>query len=269
MEMQFGDITFDDLSEVINLQPDGWPDIGPEFEFYIRKKFCYPVKAILESKIVGVGTLIVFDDSAWMAHIIVDQNHRNKGVGSQITQKLVNDGTVMSVKTLLLIATELGLPVYKKLGFSIVSEYLYFRRDRPWRDFQISPNIIPYKDSFDSIIFELDKEISGENRRLILADYLENSLVFIENNSAIGFYLPDLGEGLILADNSDAGLELMKLKYSKADKAVLPVQNYVGTEFLKQNGFTLSDTKGTRMILGKEIDWKPKQVFSRIGGNYG
>ena len=269
MEMQFGGITYNDLNEIRKLQPEGWPDIVHEFEFYARKNFCFPIKAIFDNKIVGVGTLIVFDNTAWLAHIIVDINYQNRGIGFQITEKLINNGSVKSIKTFLLIATELGLPVYKKLGFSIVSEYLYFRRDKPWRDFKLSPNIYPYKDSFDSIIFELDKEISGENRRLILADYLENSLVFIENNSAIGFYLPDLGEGLILADNSDAGLELMKVKYSKADKAVLPVQNYVGTEFLRQNGFTLSDTKGTRMILGKEIDWKPKQIFSRIGGNYG
>ena len=81
--------------------------------------------------------------------------------------------------------------------------------------------------------------------------------------------MPDLGEGLILASDTSAGLELMKIKYSKVDKAVLPGENHFGTNFLGENGFTLSDTKGTRMILGQEINWKPEHIYSRIGGNFG
>ena len=262
-------LTHNDLNEIRKLQPEGWPDIVPEFEFYVRKEFCYPIKAILENKIVGVGTLIVFDNTAWLAHIIVDKNHRNSGIGFHITEKLINDGNNKSVKSFLLIATELGLPIYKKAGFRIITEYQYFNRDKHCRDFQLSLNILPYEESLNSKIYELDEKISGENRKSLIVDYLKNTLVYIQNSSLLGFYMPDLGEGLILASTTDAGLELMKIKYSKVNKAVLPGENHIGTNFLKQNGFTLSDTKGTRMILGQEIDWKPSKVFSRIGGNYG
>ena len=81
--------------------------------------------------------------------------------------------------------------------------------------------------------------------------------------------MPDLGEGLINAETDSAGLELMKVKYSQIDKSVLPSDNVVGIEYLKKNGFVETDTKGTRMILGNDIDWKPEKIFSRIGGNYG
>jgi len=269
LKMQLSNITYNDLKEIGKLQPEGWQDIVPEFEYYIRKKFCFPVKAMIDNSIVGVGTLIVFANTGWLAHIIVDQNYRNKGIGFQITEKLINEGKKKSVGTLLLIATELGLPLYKKAGFRMVTEYQYFKRDNPWRDFQLSPNIFPYEDNLNSEIYEMDKKISGEDRRSLLADYLETTLVYIEGSSITGFYMPDLGEGIILANTTEAGLELMKIKYSKVDKAVLPSENQIGIDFLTQNGFTLSETKGTRMILGKEIDWKPEKVFSRIGGNYG
>jgi GNAT superfamily N-acetyltransferase len=267
--MQFRNITYDDLGEIRKLQPEGWPDIVPEFEFYVRKGFCCPIKAISNSKIVGVGALIVFGNTAWIAHIIVEKNHRNSGIGFQITEKLINDGNDRSVKSFLLIATELGLPVYKKAGFRILSEYQYFKRDKPWRNFPLSPNIYPYEVVFDLKIYELDEKISGENRKSLLIDYLENTLVYIQDNSVSGFYMPDLGEGLIYASTADAGLELMKIKYSKVDKAVLPGENHPGTNFLRQNGFTPSGTNGTRMILGPEINWIPGQIFSRIGGNFG
>jgi hypothetical protein len=269
MEIQFRGITYNDLNEIRKLQPEGWTDIVPEYDLYVRKKYCFPIKAMLDNKMVGVGTIIVFDSTAWLAHVIVDINHRNSGTGFQITEKLINDGMDKSAETFLLIATELGFPVYKKFGFNAVSAYSFLKRDKPWRDSLLSPNIFPYEDSFESKIYELDKKISGENRRSLLADYLENTLVYIQNSSVLGFYMPDLGEGLILAGTTEAGLELMKIKYLKVDKAVLPGQNHVGTDFLKQNGFTFSDTKGTRMILGEDIEWKPTEIFSRIGGNYG
>jgi hypothetical protein len=269
MKIQFGEIANSDLNEIRKLQPEGWTDIVPEYELYVRKKFCFPIKAMLDNEMVGIGTLIVFESTAWLAHIIVDINHRNSGIGFQITEKLINDGTDKSAETFLLIATELGFPVYKKFGFSAVSAYSFLKREKPWRDSLLSPNIFPYENSFESKIYELDEKISAENRRALLTDFLKNALIYIKDNSLQGFYLPHLGEGLILASTTEAGLELMKIKYSKVDKAVLPGQNHAGTDFLKQNGFTLSDAKGTRMILGKEMEWKPTEIFSRIGGNYG
>jgi hypothetical protein len=61
----------------------------------------------------------------------------------------------------------------------------------------------------------------------------------------------------------------MKYKYSKIDKAVFPSDNKAGINFLRQNGFIDTMTKGTRMIYGKDIDWKPGNIFGRIGGNFG
>jgi GNAT superfamily N-acetyltransferase len=267
--MELRPLTYDDLDETKKLQPEGWPDILPEFEFYVRKKFCYPIKALLDRKMVGVGTLIVFGRTGWLAHIIVDENHRKIGIGSQITCKLINIAKNHSLETLLLMATELGLPIYKKAGFRIITAYQYYHRISPRIDFYPSLNIRSYEDSLEAEIFKLDEEISGEDRRALLTDHLGNALVYVKNDKVEGCYVPDLGEGMIIANTAAAGVELMKVKYSQADKAVLPIDNATGTDFLKQHGFALSDTRGTRMILGKDIDWKPQQVFSRIGGNYG
>jgi len=42
-----------------------------------------------------------------------------------------------------------------------------------------------------------------------------------------------------------------------------------GIEFFRQNGFIEDSIKGTRMVPGKELNWKPKNIYSRIGGNSG
>lgn len=119
MEIRFSEILPGDLIEIRELQPEGWPDIVPEFEFYIRKGFCHPLKAIDKGSIVGAGASILFSRTAWLAHIIVRKEHRKRGIGYKITQKLLNDQRVRSTGTVLLIATEPGRPVYEKAGFQL------------------------------------------------------------------------------------------------------------------------------------------------------
>ena len=267
--MYFTSVTNNDLDQIRKLQPEGWPPIIPEFEFYIKSDFCFPLKVQVDDKIVGVGVSIVHESTAWIAHIIVDSNCRNRGIGSQIVDKLLKNLKKKSVVSCSLIATELGKPVYEKAGFRIVTEYTFLKRERPWKNYPVSKNIISYKEEFQSQIFELDKKIYGENREKLLKGYVENSLIYEENKKVSGCFFPGLREGLIIADEVDAGLELMKVKYAQVDKAVLPSDNIDGINFLKQNGFVVTDKTGTRMVLGKNINWIPQKIYSRIGGNLG
>ena len=84
-----------------------------------------------------------------------------------------------------------------------------------------------------------------------------------------GFFLPEFGEGLIIADNVRAGIELLKMKHSiKRCNTVLPQENKAAIEFLIHNGFHKYSTV-SRMILGEDIAWQPNLIFSRVGGYYG
>jgi len=266
--MQFETITTDDLDEIRNLQPPDWSDIIPEFKFYIQSSFCYPIKIKIDDRIVGIGASIIFKDTSWVAHIIVDSEYRNKGFGARIVNELLETIKRDSIATCSLIATELGKPVYLKAGFRIVAEYSFFQREKQWIDCPISGKVIPFEEKHRTMIYELDQIISGEKREPLLTDYLSNSKLFVENNEVLGYYIPDLKEGLIYADTDEAGLELMKLKYASVDKAVLPSENIAAVVFLQQNGF-VETRKGTRMILGNDLDWNPRKMYGRIGGNFG
>jgi len=84
----------------------------------------------------------------------------------------------------------------------------------------------------------------------------------------LGYYFPQPGEGLIVADTIEAGIALMKFKYSNVDKAVLPADNFAGIDFLKKNGF-VEKSRCFRMARGHGLAWYPDKIFSRIGGNFG
>ncbi len=266
--MRFQAIAINDLDGIKDLQPEGWPDIIPEFELYIKRDYCVPIKTVSDGNIVGIGAAIIFGRTGWLAHIIVHKNYRNRGIGLSIVNELLRITKSRSVETCLLIASDLGLPVYKKVGFESVCEYLFFKREKPWKSYAVSTHIEKYRDEYYSMITAIDRKISGEDREILIREYIKDSIVYRDNEIIKGYYMPELGGGLIYADTDTAGLELMKIKYSTADTAVLPSENTAGIKFLEQNGFT-PVSRGARMILGKQIIWSPEKVFSRIAGNLG
>ncbi|MHA4807382.1 GNAT family N-acetyltransferase [Flavitalea flava] len=270
--MNIGRLTQKDLEEIKGLQPQDWPDIHPHYAFYVNAPFCTPIGVNIDGRIVGIGTSIRFDDTAWIAHIIVDSHFRNRGIGNRIVSELVSALQKEGVETCSLIATELGYSVYKKIGFRVVSEYSFLTRITPWAFSNASTDnnkIFPFEEKYRRAIYAMDQQVSGENREKMIEGHLEGAQVFLENNTVRGYLLPALNEGLIIADTVEAGTTLMKMKYVTGDRAVLPSDNLAGMNFLLQNGFTMIERKGVRMVLGKEIHWQPSAIYSRIGGNLG
>jgi len=267
--LRFESVFEKDLEHIRFLQPDGWPDITLEFQRYIRYDFCRPVKALLDSRIIGLGAAISYRSTGWLAHIIVDPDYRNRGIGMKITSELMRILNEKRIIILLLIATELGYPIYLRAGFRVISEYTYMKRESPWTALTTSDRIIPYDPVHQTSILKLDREVSGEDRSDLILSGLDRALLYMEEELLQGYYLPGVGEGPIIAGNDRAGIELMKFKYARTDKAVLPSQNQTGVNFLKSNGFTESGTRGIRMSRGKAVHWQPEKIFSRIGGNFG
>ena len=168
----------------------------------------------------------------------------------------------------MLIATDLGEPVYKKAGFKISSEYSVFKRAKLWIENTVSNNIICFNEKYRNEIYKMDRHIICEDRKALLSNVLDSSLLYVENGNVLGYYIPDFVNGPILGLTKESGIELMKLKYAKIDKAILPLENKAGRGFLKRNGF--KETFAIkRMTRGQKVNWKPEHVFSRIGGNFG
>ena len=223
----------------------------------------------MDDRIAGIGVTIVYDTTAWLAHIIVDASYRNRGIGLWIVSELLQGLRDFPVTTCMLTATELGKPVYVKAGFRAVSEYVFMNREKSITDYPVSPDIVEYTARYRTQILQMDRRITAENRERLLSTHLEGSKVYLKNGEVQGYFIPGLKEGPVIAENPEAGMELMKLKFSGAGRIVLPSENIAGIEFLKQNGYTETTTKGTRMVLGENPSWLPEKIFSRIGGNFG
>jgi len=262
-------ITARDIDAISLLQPEGWTNILPAFRFYIENNFCFPFKYIANNQLAGTGNLISFNKTAWLSHIIVDSNFRKQGIGSKVVNHLLQTAEIQGIHTISLFATEMGEPVYTKAGFRTVDTYLILQKTNFFKPEVLSENILKYTPKFETELLLLDQLASGEDRSNILKCYLDNCYVYIRNNTLEGYYLPDLNEGHIIANNDVAGFELMKMRAVGSDNFVLPETNTTAIDFLINNGFVVDKIRGRRMIYGKEIEWQPSFMYNRIGGNLG
>lgn len=266
MTLKIESLTTKDLPEVRLLQPPAWADIVPAFQFYLSSKFCFPKKCTVDNKVVGIGCAIVHGRSAWLAHIIVDESQRKKGFGSAVTQALVDSLKDTPCETISLIATQLGEPVYKKIGFEKEMEYIYMKNGRT--SLLDSNPVSAYREQHRNEILEMDELISGETRSWLIAPHLPSAYLVVNKKRIEGFFLPTLGDGLIIAHTAEAGIELLKFKYTGSAIAAVPAENKNALDFLMSQGY-VEYARGQRMWHGKKLSWQANKVYSRIGGNLG
>jgi predicted acetyltransferase len=115
---------------------------------------------------------------AWFGHIIVHPDYRNRGLGKAISESLVKIYENNNCSTAYLIATDLGEPVYKKIGFEVETEYIVYEEVSSEKEDHLSEFISPFNKSFINEIKELDFKVSGENRFLHLKEYLDTALIY-------------------------------------------------------------------------------------------
>jgi GNAT superfamily N-acetyltransferase len=256
-----------DLDQLPQIQPHDWNDIRIPISSYLEPDFIFPFKAVIDDVLVGTGTAILHEKTGWLSTIITHNEYRNQGIGKRITEHLLEFLQQQNCDYIYLIATILGEPVYRKLGFITESRYNLYKEIN-LQNLTISDNVTPYKSAYKQVIFELDKIISGEGRSQHLETFLPDSFVYFENKKVEGVYFPSFGDGLIVANTETAGLELMKKRFQKFNIACFPQENKTAHDFMLSFGYE-PVTNPARMHFGEQMPWKPEGLYNRVGGNIG
>ena len=254
-----------------NFPPEDWNiDLPRLFYFHFGHPYFYPAVAELDGKIVGCGIGILHFNVGWLGTIIVLPEFRRQGIGQKITSSLIDYCRSKGCTSYLLSASEMGKPVYQKLGFEINATYVFYKREliAPTRNIA---NVREIRQQDFLSIKKLDKEVTGEDRFHFIERFFSTGWIYSSNasGSISGYYLPDFGTGLIIARNADAGLELMKLRLNSGKtSAIIPGTNTSAREFLISEGFQEYRTI-PRMILGNTVNWQPTLIFNRATGYCG
>ena len=266
--MEFEKFENSDMRSLADLQPEGCGDITPAYQFYVTSLFCFPIKVIIANKIIAVGTAIIHNKVAWLGQIIVHPDFRNRGIGKKISQALVDLCKAKHCETIYLIATDLGAPIYESIGFETETQYLFFKDIKIGMEFLNSQFIVPFEEKYRAQIIAMDNSVSGENRVDHLELHFSKGYVFKGDEKIEGYFLPTFGEGLIIANNAKAGIEMMKFRFFNKENATLPADNSAAIKFLHDNNIN-EYRSAKRMRLGIERKWEPANIYNRIGGNLG
>ncbi|ULL13765.1 GNAT family N-acetyltransferase [Paenibacillus sp. H1-7] len=263
-----------DLEPLGAIQPEGWKDIRAMFAYYLTYPACTSIVAEQDGRIVGSANGTYWGATGWVGPIIVDQRARGQGIGTLLTEAVMEQLHKQGCSTLLLIATELGQPVYEKLGFAVQGRYCFMKggsellqtvREGPVRP--LSPSDLP-------AIERLDREASGEDRSSLLRKLqASGGLVVTDGNDGAvrGYFLRSpWGLGPIVADSPEAGFTLLQraMAMEGHKSAAFHEDNTAAAEYLLQAGFTIN-TYASRMVLGESVAWKPQNIFARISGSFG
>jgi len=258
----------DDLKSLSDIQPPDWTDIIPHYRFYLSSLYCLPYKIKEGELLLAVGTIVLHEDTAWLAHIVVHPLHRKRGIGKLFTAALIDQIDSNHYKTIYLMATPMGEPVYRQVGFEPETEHLYFNEGRPFTQYTIPVGIMPYNEQYQEPLLLMDKKVSGESRAIRLNEHLSDAWVFVSNGEFKGYYMPGLSEGLVVALDEIAGLQLMQFRLLNHALAILPVDNTAAARFLDQQGYKVF-RKARRMRLGEYRTWHPAYIYNRVSGQIG
>jgi len=247
-----------DISGLNRLAPEEWKfDYERFLNHFLEDDFFFPFVMVRDNKIIGTGNVFLKEKIGWLANIIIDKEYRCKGLGYKMTKYLTDFLQNMGCETQLLLATELGEPVYKKMGFRKLTDYQSFESVFDMK-YHWNEQIRKLDASDKERVYELDLMANGENRKHLIDKFYQDGLGFFSNNELIGFYLPNFGRGLVISKEKQAGKELLRLKHSnKGKRTFIPIENQEALNFFEENGIE-KGYKCSRMILGKENQWKPE-----------
>ncbi|MBX5327170.1 MAG: GNAT family N-acetyltransferase [Candidatus Bathyarchaeia archaeon] len=148
-----------------------------------------------ENQKVGHVFTVNYDKLGWIGLLIVNPEHRGKGIGTQLMKKAIQYLEKKGTKTIGLDAEQKAAPLYERLGFKKAYDSLRFTKQtqkHTWIPTQ-TKNILPLKRNDLKTLTKFDAKIFGANRTRILQslhdDYAEYCWIAKRNQKTLGYII--------------------------------------------------------------------------------
>jgi GNAT superfamily N-acetyltransferase len=160
----------EDLARCLELSTAAhWNQESADWAYFLEHAHCYGV----ELPGAGVaGTTVAWDvapNITWIAMVLVDSFWRGRGLARQLMQHAIVEGETRGMAAAL-DATELGEPVYAKMGFAGEDCLVRLKRERAGGDVTslAGSNVQPLTESDWDDVVRLDEVVSGLRRDSML-----------------------------------------------------------------------------------------------------
>ncbi len=259
---------------VVAILADDWGDRRTWFEFAVAHPRCDVVVAEENGVVVGTAVATVNGPVAWIGTIWVAPAARGRGIGRELTEATIAAAEAAGCRTLVLVATAAGQPLYERLGFSVQSWYRTMEAPglatRPAD--AGGPLVRAYRaDDFDAMA-ALDLAATGEDRRHLLAAFAAPDTTMVvtrADDRPEGFVIrAPWGGGATIAPRPAEAITILRARrlaagLEKRVRAGILLENESGAIALEADGWTEA-WRAPRLIRGEPLDWRPEHVWGQF-----
>lgn len=274
------DMTAADIGPAVELlHSGGWDDRRPFLELMLATPNCQPLVGTMDGSVVATGQGVVNGPVGWVGSIFVDARLRRQGLGRAMTEHVCGALKSAGCRTLALIASDLGRPIYEKMGFRIDAMYQIHEAAPLGAAPTPPPGTVLRRMRLADVdrVGALDFRATGEDRRALLGALADRGWLLETGAGAevLGFLVSIQAESaaLVAPDPADAACLLDLLRYlangrTQVVRAAAASGHPAGRRLLAQWGWTPA-FETPRMLRGPAPAWRPTLIWSLLGFAFG
>jgi len=269
-------MTADDLEPTAAaILADEWGDRRSWFAFALASPACRVVVADVDGEVVGTGVATVNGPVAWLGTIWVAPAYRRRGLGRALTEAVAEAAEAAGSRTLVLVATDRGRPLYEGLGFEVQTWYRTFEAQGTAGERPEGRDITPLR-AFAAAdlpaMLSLDRAATGEDRAVVLtalAGPVGTRVLPAQDAGVAGFVArAPWGGGATVAPRIDDAMTILdaRRRASPPDKRVrcgILLENGAGADALEHAGWHEA-WRAPRLIRGAPMTWRPEHLWGQF-----
>jgi GNAT superfamily N-acetyltransferase len=257
---------------IVAVRDGGWGDRRQSLEFYVGRSDIHPFVAESDGVIVGTAIATQNGSVGWVGLVFVAPAWRGRGLGGQLTRAALDKLDELGCRSIALAATELGRPIYDRLGFRVDGGYVVLSgptrpevpTDRRVR--QLLPSDV-------TAVCDMDRLATGEDRSHLIRALSAGGWVIDDGRAVRGYALrTPWGLGPAIAEDvADGALLLEVLRGQPRTSEMLmtvAANSEPAIEHLRAAGF-VEQRRLPRMVLGEPVVWRPSWVWAIFGFAFG
>ena len=255
---------------------DDWGDRRTWFGFAVGNPRCRVFVATTDAgEVVGTGVATINGPVAWIGTVWVAPAWRGQGLGRALTQAPIDAADAAGCRTLVLVATEAGRPMYERIGFQVQTWYRTLEAPGLGGADATAhgmPTVRAWRPADQDAVAALDRAVTGEDRRHLLEAFAtpDSARVVVgDDDRPRGFVIrATWGGGATIAPDIDDALAILAARRAAypADRRVragIVLENDAGAAALEEAGWTEA-WRAPRLIRGEPITWRPSGIWGQF-----
>ncbi|HNR55239.1 MAG TPA: hypothetical protein PKJ19_08740 [Flavobacteriales bacterium] len=225
--------------------PDRWEEQLGRLRWHLSTPYATALVAEIFGDVIGVGCGFV-QGGVGRITVLGFLSEADAEVRVRLTDALIDALTAEGSTSIEVVAAPADVDRWQAFGFGTHETILRYTGGKflqATRD-----EVIHHEVEHRLGILHLDRKAFGYDRSTLVMEHIYLCVVYMEGTRIRGFSLSLLGEGLIVADAPDVGLELQRWHFPIQEHILLPDGNGAHEHLTKQA--YRHEVEGIRMVRG-------------------